>query len=190
MSEVASIMRGKFSHRPRNAPHLYGGEYPFIQTSDVTNSGKFITNFNQTLSEAGFNVSREFPAGTLTMAIAANVGDVSVLTFDACFPDSVIGIEPNDLVSVAYLYHCLTAMKQQLVEASSGSAQSNLNLEKVGNLVIPVPPLEEQARIVAILDKFDALVNDLSSGLPAEIKARRQQYAHYRDRLLTFKEAA
>ncbi len=55
---------------------------------------------------------------------------------------------------------------------------------------IPVPPLEEQARIVTILDKFDALVNDLSSGLPAEIKARRQQYAHYRDRLLTFKEAA
>lgn len=54
---------------------------------------------------------------------------------------------------------------------------------------IPVPPLEEQARIVAILDKFDVLVNDLSSGLPAEIAARRKQYAYYRDRLLTFKEA-
>lgn len=54
---------------------------------------------------------------------------------------------------------------------------------------IPVPPLEEQARIVAILDKFDALVNDLSSGLPAEIAARRKQYEYYRDRLLTFKEA-
>ena len=53
---------------------------------------------------------------------------------------------------------------------------------------IPVPPLEEQERIVAILDKFDALVNDLSSGLPAEIKARRQQYEHYRDRLLSFPE--
>lgn len=55
---------------------------------------------------------------------------------------------------------------------------------------VPVPPLAEQARIVAILDRFDALVNDLSSGLPAEIAARRQQYAHYRDRLLTFREAA
>ena len=55
---------------------------------------------------------------------------------------------------------------------------------------VPVPPLAEQERIVAILDRFDALVNDLSSGLPAEIAARRRQYEHYRDRLLTFPEAA
>jgi len=57
------------------------------------------------------------------------------------------------------------------------------------NYLIPIPSMEEQARIVSILDKFDALVNDLSHGLPAEIKARRQQYEYYRDQLLTFKEA-
>lgn len=55
---------------------------------------------------------------------------------------------------------------------------------------IPVPPLAEQERIVAILDKFDALVNDISSGLPAELEMRRKQYEHYRDRLLTFKPLA
>jgi type I restriction enzyme S subunit len=65
-----------------------------------------------------------------------------------------------------------------------------LSGESLSKLQIPVPPASEQARVVAILDKFDALVNDISSGLPAEIKARRQQYAHYRDRLLTFREAA
>ena len=64
-----------------------------------------------------------------------------------------------------------------------------LSGENLAKLTMPVPPLEEQERIVSILDRFDALVNDISYGLPAEIKGRRQQYAHYRDRLLTFKEA-
>lgn len=59
----------------------------------------------------------------------------------------------------------------------------------LAKLTIPVPPAEEQERIVGILDKFDALLNDLSIGLPAEIEARRQQYEHYRDRLLIFDEA-
>ncbi len=67
---------------------------------------------------------------------------------------------------------------------------NTLLMKGFAKIRIPVPPLEEQERIVAILDQFDALVNDLSSGLPAEITARRQQYAHYRDRLLTFREAA
>lgn len=58
------------------------------------------------------------------------------------------------------------------------------------NYPITIPPLKEQSRIVTILDKFDTLVNDLSSGLPAEIKARRRQYEHYRERLLAFNEAA
>lgn len=65
-----------------------------------------------------------------------------------------------------------------------------LSGESLAKIIIPVPPIEEQARIVAILDQFDALVNDLSSGLPAEIATRRKQYEHYRDRLLSFREAA
>jgi type I restriction enzyme S subunit len=67
---------------------------------------------------------------------------------------------------------------------------NTLLMDGFSKIRIPVPPTEEQERIVAILDKFDALVNDLGSGLPAEIKARRQQYEHYRDRLLDFREAA
>ena len=72
---------------------------------------------------------------------------------------------------------------------SNGVDQTHLSKGQVTGLRVPVPPLAEQRRIVAILDKFDALVNELSSGLPAEIEARRQQYAYYRDRLLTFEEA-
>ena len=72
----------------------------------------------------------------------------------------------------------------------TGGTQPKLNQKNMNRIPIVLPPLEEQERIVSILDKFDALVNDLSCGLPAEIKARRQQYEHYRDRLLSFREAA
>ena len=62
-----------------------------------------------------------------------------------------------------------------------------LHQSKLEQFEIPIPPLAEQERIVAILDKFETLVNDISDGLPAEIAARRQQYEYYRDKLLTFK---
>ncbi len=90
-------------------------------------------------------------------------------------------------VSYCFQTERLNAEKNRFVARAK---VKRLSGESLAKLTIPVPPLEEQERIVAILDKFDALVNDLSSGLPAEIKARRQQYEHYRDRLLTFREAA
>jgi type I restriction enzyme S subunit len=82
---------------------------------------------------------------------------------------------------------------QQAHSLVSMGGQPQFNANVLKDIRLPIPPLEEQTRIVAILDQFDALVNDLSSGLPAEIKARRQQYEYYRDKLLSFpkpKEAA
>ena len=72
----------------------------------------------------------------------------------------------------------------------SSAAQPKLNQQNLNRIPVPIPPREEQVRIVGILDKFDALVNDISIGLPAELTARRKQYEHYRDRLLTFPERA
>ena len=63
-----------------------------------------------------------------------------------------------------------------------------INLETIRSINIPIPPMEEQERIVGILDKFNKLINDLSIGLPAEIQARKKQYEYYRNKLLTFKE--
>ena len=76
------------------------------------------------------------------------------------------------------------------MQNAKGAKMPRGSKEAILKYRIPLPPTEKQARIVAILDKFDALVNDLGSGLPAEIKARRQQYEYYRDRLLSFREAA
>ena len=91
-------------------------------------------------------------------------------------------------VDIAWAFHMLTAMN--LNQYASKSAQPGLAVGTIGKLRVPVPPAEEQHLIGTVLDKFDALVNDLSVGLPAEIAARRQQYEYYRDRLLTFDEKA
>lgn len=68
------------------------------------------------------------------------------------------------------------------------SDRNNLNQKSFERIIVPVPSVQVQARIVSILDRFDALVNDITQGLPAELAARRRQYEYYRDKLLTFKE--
>jgi len=96
----------------------------------------------------------------------------------------------ENIIHRRYLYHFLVAHSEAIYQMASGSgAQPNLSSETLKKMKIPVPPLEEQERIVAILDRFDTLCNDLTSGLPAEIEARKKQYKYYRDKLLTFKEA-
>lgn len=91
-------------------------------------------------------------------------------------------------VFVSYLMQT-TWFRRERAKYVARTKVNTLLIEGFARIEIPVPPLEEQARIVGILDSFDALVNDLSVGLPAELAARRKQYEYYRDRLLTFKEA-
>jgi type I restriction enzyme S subunit len=79
-------------------------------------------------------------------------------------------------------------IRKEIIRYSTYTTRALTSGTKLSKLIIPVPPLEEQARIVSILDRFDALVNDITHGLPAEIEARRKQYEYYRDKLLTFKE--
>src|SRR5699024_8610858 len=81
------------------------------------------------------------------------------------------------------------ASKYEELKALGRGARSDLNAQIIRGFEIPLPSLAEQERIVNLLDKFDLLVNDLSSGLPAEIVARRKQYEYYRDKLLSFKKA-
>lgn len=101
--------------------------------------------------------------------------------------EHAVVVSPTAGLDANFLYHMLERMN--LNQYATVSAQPGLAVRTLADVAFPIPPLAEQARIVAILDKFDALVNDLSVGLPAELAARRKQYEHYRDRLLTFKEA-
>ena len=100
-------------------------------------------------------------------------------------------IVPSEGINARYIYHyVVTDFARYLERTSVHASVTSLRRPMFVKYPVAVPPLEEQARIADTLDKFDALVSDLSVGLPAELSARRQQYEYYRDRLLTFEEAA
>ena len=90
----------------------------------------------------------------------------------------------NKILDTKYFYYLMVT--KDLSRISTSSTRPSLTKKALANLLLKIPPLEEQRRVVAILDKFDALVNDISTGLPAEIAARRKQYEYYRDKLLSF----
>lgn len=157
---ASKIMRGRFNHRPRNDPAYYNGKYPFVQTGDVANANKYINTYSQTLNDLGYSVSKEFPKGSICMTIAANVGDVAVLNFTACFPDSVVGFVPCEKTYWNYLYYALKSMKKQLLRNAIISTQLNLNIEIIKEEFIPFPPMEEQKQIADYLDKKCAAIDD------------------------------
>jgi type I restriction enzyme S subunit len=178
--QVARILRGKFTYRPRNDPSLYDGVYPFIQTGSISRVGKFITSYEQTLNERGLAVSKLFPAGTLVMTIAANIGDVAVLTFDACFPDSVVGFMPHKLMDRDYLYLVLLCMKPELLREAPVNTQGNLNVERIGAMSLPCPPISEQSAIVQYVDGATVNLDNAIDAAHREIDLLRE----YRTRLI------
>lgn len=147
--------RGKSKHRPRNDKCLFGGDYPFIQTGDIRNADKYVTDYTETYNETGLAQSKLWQKGTLCITIAANIAETAILSFPCCFPDSVIGFIPNEkLTTVDFVYYLIQFFKSELQKMSKGAAQDNLNLAKFENMNFPLPPLPEQKRIVEQLDSL------------------------------------
>ena len=175
VKQATRILRGKFSHRPRNDPSFYDGPYPFIQTGSVAQADKFITSYKQTLNEKGLSVSKLFPSGTLVMTIAANIGDVAILTFEACFPDSIVGFVPKGPLDRDYLYFVFLCMKGELLREAPVNTQGNLNVERIGTMWMPLPPLSEQEQITKHIERDTEPLNTAIARTEREI-ALMQEY--------------
>ena len=133
-----------------------------------------------------------FKVGDVLLTIVATIGRTAVVKFNSKFllQRSVCVLKVTDKILPDFLKYCLDTQRNQrhMIANAHGSAQAGLYLNQVSEIEIPLPPLNEQKRIVEILDRFEALCNDISAGLPAEIEARQKQYEYYRDKLLTFAE--
>jgi type I restriction enzyme, S subunit len=157
LSSLGMLERGVSKHRPRNDPELMGGPYPFVQTGDVANCNGYICGFTSTYSDAGLRQSRLWQAGTLCITIAANIAKTGILTFDACFPDSVVGFRASDPATVEFVRGWLSFLQASLEDRAPESAQKNINLEILRGLDVPTPNVDLQrdfARRIAAIERL------------------------------------
>lgn len=155
LSELGELNRGVSKARPRNSPELLGGPYPLIQTGEVANAKTYITSFNSTYSEKGLAQSKMWPKGTLCITIAANIAQTSILTFDACFPDSVVGFISRNMTNEIFIHYWFSFFQKILDEQAPQVAQKNINLKILSELNVIVPPLSLQNRFAAFVERVD-----------------------------------
>ena len=173
LGDVATIQRGKRLTKPQL---LQDGLYPV---------------FHGGIEPLGYYNQKNRESDTvMVINVGASAGTVGYSPVDFWSSDGCFCISHSKLFLNKYLYYTLKTKEALLQSKVRKAGIPTLDNSVVEKVIVPIPPLDEQERIVAILDKFDSLVNDISEGLPAEINARRQQYEHYRNQLLTFDEAA
>ena len=172
-----------------NARYYEGGSNPWIRTQDV--------NFNRISVASEFVTDAaidELPlkwvkANCVIVAISgASAGRSALLGIDAVTNQHCCNLEIDPKrADYRYVYYSIAARYNELRSLGRG-ARGDLNVSIIKSFEIPLPSVDQQSAVADLLDHFDALVNDITSGLPAEIAARHAQYEHYRDRLLSFPE--
>ena len=192
LSEICSFRRGSFP-QPYGEAKWYGGDggKPFVQVVDVSTDLRLVSDTKNKISVLAQPMSVFVPKGTVIVSLQGSIGRVAITQYDS-YVDRTLAIFSDYKIDIlkkyfAYQIQRLFGIKKEIAR---GSTIKTITKEEFSKFTIPVPPLAEQERIVSILDKFDALVNDISDGLPAEINARRQQYEYYRNKLLNFEPMA
>lgn len=169
LSKLGELSRGKSKHRPRNDKKLFeDGKYPFVQTGDVKAANKYLTTYSTMYGDFGLAQSKLWKKGTLCITIAANIAETCILGIDACFPDSVVGFDPQDcIVNRDYVRYFIEASKIRLSAFAPATAQKNINLTTLENLIIPYCDIEEQKYIVteiesrlSVCDKIEQTVTE------------------------------
>lgn len=169
-------------------PEYYDGNIPWLRTQEVDYCEIHSTLRNITQLGLENSSAKMIPANCVIVAMyGATAAKVAINKIPLCTNQACCNLEiDEDKALVRYVYQWICKQYEVLKAMGEGS-QHNINAKKVKDFKIPIPSLKEQNRIVSILDRFESLTTSLQSGLPAEISARRQQYEHYRDKLLTFK---
>lgn len=174
LSDLGVFSRGKSKHRPRNDERLFaGGKYPFIQTGDIKEANLYIKNHTQEYGEFGLKQSKLWNKGTLCITIAANIAETAILSYPACFPDSVVGFNAYESQSSEiFMYYIFEYIKASIQNAASGSIQDNINIDYLTTLNFKIPEKNYQDMIVALLGAIDKKIisnNDINDNLEQQM---------------------
>ena len=168
---LGDLGRGKSKHRPRNDPKLFvDGKYPFIQTGDVKAAKNYITTFSKQYGEFGLSQSKLWPKGTLCITIAANIAETAFLGIDACFPDSVVGFTPNDSILAEYIRYFVESQKIRLWAFAPATAQKNINLDTLENLIVPYCSIDEQQNVISEIESRMSVCDSIEQTVDAALQ--------------------
>lgn len=171
LKHLGDLGRGKSKHRPRNDPKLFvDGKYPFIQTGDVKAATNQITTFTKQYGEFGLSQSKLWPKGTLCITIAANIAETAFLGIDACFPDSVVGFAPNDSVLAKYIRYFVESQKIRLWAFAPATAQKNINLDTLENLIVPYCSIDEQHNVISEIESRMSVCDSIEQTVDAALQ--------------------
>ena len=189
LEDVASFRRGSFP-QPYGNSEWYDGEgcMPFVQVADVADFGFTLhQTTKQKISKLAQPKSVFVEKGTVVVSLQGTIGRVAITQYDS-YVDRTLAIFTSykEDINKKYFAHQLKAKFDLEKEFARGSTLKTITKQEFSKFQIPIPPIEEQNRIVALLDKFDTLTHSIKEGLPREIELRQKQYEYYRDLLLSF----
>lgn len=172
-----------------NSAYYENGTVPWLRTQDVLFNEIYEINSFITEEAVKKTSAKWIPINCVIVAISgATAGRCAINKIATTTNQHCLNMEIDSSKALyKYIFYCVCSQYEELLSRKQG-ARGDLNSTLIMGIEIPLPSLEEQQRIVEILDKFDTLTTDISAGLPAEIEARQKQYEYYRDKLLTFKE--
>ena len=189
LGEVCEINNG-YTPSKSNPEYWENGTIPWFRMDDIRMNGFILDSSLQKINEKAIKGNKIFPPNSILVATSATIGVHALITVPHLSNQRFVSLSIKDdyksKLKVKFLFYYFYLLDQWCIKNVTTSSFSSVDMNGFKKFPIPIPPLSEQERIVAILDKFDALVNDLTAGLPAEIKARRKQYEYYRNKLLNF----
>lgn len=187
-------MRNGYTPSKNNPAFWDRGDIPWFRMEDIRINGRILFDSIQHITRAAIKGKGLFEANTFILATTATIGEHALLIVDSLanqrFTNLKIRKSLSKILSIKFVYYYLFIVDEFCKNNTNVSGFASVDMSKLKRLLFPIPPMEIQEKIVSILDRFEALVNDLSTGLPAEIAAVKEQYEYYRNLLLTFKRIA